>query len=207
MALQEVRLAEFYLPCPHCHLLGTDRALECRGCGLIFAKWRRKTAPPQVTSVAVSPRPGPHLRWNVPIWIRVAAVVFGVALGAAHNGPSLELGQADFDAKVLKASASTPVLVMFNVKPGCGCADEELYQLNSQWKGNVAVYRMNRVDSPELGAKYGDPKDAIVLLFKDGQLVKKANAAEMERAIMSRHGGKYDSGEMKSALEDFVRSV
>ncbi len=207
-ALRDVRLAELYFPCPHCRRLGADRAGECRNCGVIFAKWRRRPAPaPAMPAAAARPR--------VRVSIRIAAGAFAFALAlAAFSTPSPDFGQpnyvgkvaqAGFDAKVLQSA--TPVLVMFDIAPQCGCAESELRELSRQWNGKIGVVTMNAVDSPELGAKYGDPKDAIVLLFKDGRLVKRADAAEMERAIMSRHGGKYDSGEMKSALEDFVRNV
>ncbi|MBI3552878.1 MAG: hypothetical protein HY077_10200 [Elusimicrobia bacterium] len=192
-AVQDVRLDELYLPCPHCRTLGADKAVECRVCGLIFAKWRAR----RVLEPALPAAAAPVRRLTISAWVWLASGALGLLLALAPGLPSIppmEIKQADFAEKVLQVS--TPVLVMFDVARQCGCAEDELISLRGQWKGSVAVVTMNAVDSPALGAQYGVEKDAIVLLFDHGRLVKRANAREME-----------DRGDMKKQLEDFVRQA
>ena len=196
-AVRDVALAALYLPCPHCRMLNMEKAADCRCCGLIFSKWRERVLP----APAVMP---PVARAGSPFkWIRWVAAAVGLALAAGQGRPSTDVRQTDFEAQVLRAS--TPVLVMFDIAPQCGCAEEELGQLREQWKGGVAVYTMNAVDSPALAARYGVDKDAMVLLFDKGRLVKSENAARMEERVKSRHGGEYSSDGMKAELEYFVR--
>ncbi len=198
--VRDSQVLTFYLPCPHCRTLRAQPETECHSCGLIFAKWRARGIPESEVFVAAFK---PALRTRIYGWLRMAAAAgLGVFLIWGW-GRSLEIGAADFGPRVLQAP--TPVLVMFNVAPFCGCAEDELRELRGEWKGRIAVVTLNAIASPALGAEYGVDKDPMLLLFDKGRLVKAANAREMEERVEARHGGSYDSADMKAELEAFVR--
>jgi thioredoxin 1 len=134
--------------------------------------------------------------------VRLAAAAGLAVFIVSRWGRSLEIGEAEFGAKVLEAS--TPVLVMFNPTAFYGCADDELRQLRGEWRGRISVVTMNSSASPALAAEYGVEKDPILLLFERGRLVKAANAREMEDRVKARRGG-HDAAGMKAELGVFAR--
>lgn len=167
----------------------------------------QRIAEPAAPAAELMPAPGKPIEQAQAVRLESALKAEPLPLPTAppelKEQGTLEIRQEEFADKVL--GSATPVLVMFDAARNCHCAEAELLQLRRQWHGDPAVFSLNAQDSPALARKYGVNGHATVLLFKGGGLVKKADAADMERRVMARHGGKYDSADMKAELAAFAK--
>ena len=81
------------------------------------------------------------------------------------------LSDAEFQAKVLKAT--TPVLVDFWA-PWCGPCKAMLPvidEITTKYEGKVAVYKVNVDENPETPGTYGVMSIPTFLIFKGGDVV------------------------------------
>jgi thioredoxin 1 len=104
----------------------------------------------------------------------------------------LELTDANFEAEVI--SADTPVLVDFWAEwcMPCRMLAPTIDELANEFKGKVKVGKVDTDANREITVKYGINAIPTIILFKDGEVLKKfvgmTNKADMTDALTEAAG-------------------
>jgi len=96
------------------------------------------------------------------------------------------VNEQDFEIEVLQAAL--PVLVDFTA-PWCGpckMVDPIIYQLAVEWDGRVKVLKCNADQNPDILIRYGIMGLPAVLLFKNGEMVQRANGYQPKDKLVGK---------------------
>lgn len=85
--------------------------------------------------------------------------------------PTIAVSDSDFETQVLKST--TPVLVDFWASwcGPCKLAEPVLDQLSDEYKGKVAIAKLNVDENPKMTEKFTIMSIPTTVLFKDGKEV------------------------------------
>lgn len=96
------------------------------------------------------------------------------------------VSEQDFEGEVLQAAL--PVLVDFTA-PWCGpckMVDPIIHQLAAEWDGRVKVLKCNADQNPDILVRYGIMGLPAVLLFKNGEMVQRANGYQPKNKLVDK---------------------
>jgi putative thioredoxin len=98
---------------------------------------------------------------------------------------AIDVNQANFDAVVIKGSATVPVLVDFWAPwcAPCRSLTPILEKLVAEYEGKFVLAKVNSDDNPELSARYGVRGIPNVKAFIDGEVVDEFAGAMPEGAV------------------------
>lgn len=205
ISLRDIALAESYRPCPHCRLINAAGSSECRGCGVIFAKWRARREREETVSPAARPR------YLLPCAFALAGwACFGLSWGFFRNSPPAQPAPvaapergaaADIAAARTRAKASGRLVLIEVGGDWCPWSrlldrtiegDPELRSLRDGAFVTVKVYagplNWNRDLLAPFGPIPGYPH--FLVLGCDGGLLESKDTEELEG------GGSYDRGRL-----------
>src|SRR5882672_2483390 len=103
-----------------------------------------------------------------------------------HNGPIIEIGEANFESEVLRWKQ--PVLVAFSAdwsRP-CQILDLVLEEVAAGCAGRVKVARINADNNPDLSLVWKIQSVPTLLYFVDGNLRAKIVGTASKEAILSK---------------------
>ena len=119
-----------------------------------------------------------------------------------HSGAWQEVGEQDFDRRVLQAKL--PALVYFDTAIGCRDADWVFTTLSRQRQGVLAVFYVNAEAHPQLARTYGVDQHVVFVLFDQGRVVKRATAPEVLQSVMAKNRGLYTHEGFLREMEAFA---
>jgi len=95
------------------------------------------------------------------------------------------ISSADFKSKVLEAQG--PVLVDFFATwcGPCRMVAPVLEEIAAEKAGEVAVYKVDIDRSPDIATGFGVMSVPTLMVFKDGQVVKRAVGAQPKQNILA----------------------
>ena len=85
----------------------------------------------------------------------------------------VELADANFNQEVVETK--TPVLVDFWAEwcPPCKLAEPVIEEIAREFEGKIKVGKLNVDENPQIGQKYGILSIPTVIIFKNGEEVKR----------------------------------
>jgi thioredoxin 1 len=105
-----------------------------------------------------------------------------------HKAPTVEVGEANFEAEVLKSKQ--PVLVAFWApwsRP-CHILDTALEEVAAACTGSVKVLKVNADDHPDLSIWYEIQSIPTLLYFVDGCIRARVVGTASKEAILAKLG-------------------
>lgn len=105
---------------------------------------------------------------------------------APDGVPWIKVGARDFDAKVLRSNL--PALVYFDTAVGCRTVDDAFLRLRRERVGRLNLYYVDADKYPELSGKYGVNEEVMLVLFRDGRLIRSIEAKDVNGSIQKRVG-------------------
>ena len=100
----------------------------------------------------------------------------------------INVSAENFEAEVIEASMTTPVLVDFWA-PWCGpcrMIAPVLDELAVEYKGRVKIVKVNVDENPITADRYSIRSIPTLLFFKDGQVAEQLVGGVSKRALTSR---------------------
>jgi thioredoxin 1 len=85
-----------------------------------------------------------------------------------------EVTSADFEKEVLEGSKANPVVVDFWA-PWCGpchMISPIMEELDGEYNGNIAFFKLNTDESPDIASRYNVMSIPTILLFKEGNVAE-----------------------------------
>jgi thioredoxin 1 len=96
------------------------------------------------------------------------------------------VNEQDFQSEVL--NATLPVMVDFTAVwcGPCKMVDPIVKQLAGEWEGKVKVLKCDADQNPNILMQYGIMGIPTIMLFKDGQMVERANGYQPKDKLVSK---------------------